>query len=88
MIGQHMFADCTSLHSIVLPKDTKKIDDYAFWNCSSLQSIILPPGTLELGHEPFAYCAALEEVHAPRNIKLTNTLGKGCSPVLQGITPY
>ena len=87
-IGQYMFADCTSLHSIQLPKDTKKVDDHAFWNCSSLQTITLPPTTLELGREPFAYCTALEEVRAPRDIKLTNTLGKACSPVLQGITRY
>jgi hypothetical protein len=83
-----MFADCTSLYSIVLPKATKKVDDYAFWNCSSLQSIVLPPSTLELGREPFAYCSALEEVQAPRNISIADAIGKGCSPALQGLTRY
>lgn len=88
IIGQHMFADCTSLYSIILPKATKKVDDYAFWNCSSLQSIVLPPTTLELGREPFAYCSALEEVQAPRNISIADAIGKGCSPALQGLTRY
>jgi hypothetical protein len=49
-----MFAGCTSLRKILLPNQTRKIDDYAFFDCPALQTITIPPTTTELGQAPFS----------------------------------
>ena len=54
VIGNHMFAGCTSLRKILLPNQTRKIDDYAFFDCPALQTITIPPTTTELGQAPFS----------------------------------
>lgn len=86
VIGSSMFANCSSLKSIVLPQKTKVILDYAFRKCSSLKSIVIPPSTISMGRDPFRDCESLEEVKIPKNISVNS--GKicvGCSPAVEAI---
>lgn len=84
IIGKYMFAGCSSLNAIRLPKQTKKIDDYAFMECSSLQEITIPPTVQELGALPFYFCHSLEKIEIPKHCT-TDKKGiiKNCSPAQQ-----
>jgi hypothetical protein len=88
IVGKYMFADCSSIRKIVLPKTTQGIDDYAFFNCSSLQTIRLPESTKKVGKFPFYHCTSLEEIMAPRAINISLNIAEKCSPALQEITQY
>jgi hypothetical protein len=80
VIGKYMFYDCTSLHTIVLPESTTKVDDYAFRDCSSIQTIRLPLSVEESGKKPFSNCTSLETVEAPASLHLTRDCYEDCSP--------
>lgn len=88
VIGKHMFADCSSLCAIILPNDTKKIDDYAFLRCISLQGIRLPEKVEEVGKTPFHTCTVLEKVLAPKKMSSSWTICEKCSPVLRKVERY
>ena len=87
-VGAFMFADCSSLHSIILPETTRKIDSYAFFRCSSLQQIRLPEHIEEAGKTPFSNCTSLEIVEAPRGFKPKGLLYEKCSPIMKKLTLY
>ena len=84
VIGKYMFAGCTSLNSIRLPEQIKKVDDYAFMECSSLQQISIPHAVQELGVIPFYYCHSLETIELPQQCTTDKKgIAKNCSPGLQ-----
>lgn len=88
VIGQQMFANCSSLRSIILPKNIKMIDNYAFFGCVSLQSIRIPEKTESAGKIPFHYCVSLEKISAPRNMSTDGPICEECSPALRQVTRY
>lgn len=88
IIGKKMFADCTSLHKIILPKETKMIDDYAFMRCFSLQEIRIPEKVKEVGKTPFSSCTILERVVVPKGMTSKNAICDHCSPILRTIERY
>lgn len=61
VIGEQMFADCTSLSVVKLPQKVKSISDYAFYNCNSLQNIIIP-SKAERGNNIFQDCPAIIDI--------------------------
>lgn len=61
VIGEQMFADCTSLSVLKLPQKIKSVSDYAFYNCNSLQSIIIS-SKAERGNNIFQDCPVLTDV--------------------------
>ena len=56
------FERCTSLQSITLPSNLKRIDCNTFWNCSSLQSISIPASVTDLGDKPFYGCSSMNSI--------------------------
>ncbi|MBQ9533591.1 MAG: leucine-rich repeat protein [Prevotella sp.] len=42
VIGDMLFANCTSLRRVVIPEGLTLIDNSAFNNCYSLDSLIIP----------------------------------------------
>lgn len=89
IIGKCMFANCSSLKSLVLPITIEKVDNYAFAECTSLTSIILPPSTESIGKDPFRGCCSLEEVIIPRRVAVKDgTICEGCSPILRSVKRY
>ena len=89
VIGERMFADCSSLQDIQLPLSTKSIGSYAFIRCSSLQTMHVPPKVSEMGNKPFQDCLSLEKVEVPRGVQThRDGTAANCSPVLKGIIRY
>ena len=88
IIGKKMFSNCSSLHEIVLPRNSKMIDDYAFLGCISMQVIKIPKKVKEVGDTPFHSCIVLEKVIAPQDMTSKGSLCENCSPVLQKVDRY
>ena len=88
VIGKYMFSDCTSLHGIILPEKTTKIDTYAFMGCECLQQIRLPKSTKEAGQTPFMRCVSLEQVEVPRGFMPKGKMCERCSPALSKLKVY
>lgn len=60
VIGQGLFANCTSLTHITLPASVTTIEKDAFEGCTSLQKIEIPAGIVSL--LPSSGCTALEDI--------------------------
>ncbi|MBR1933249.1 MAG: C10 family peptidase [Prevotella sp.] len=66
IVTPYLFADCDNLQQIVIPKDTKSIEDAAFMNCKSLVSMELPPSVKEITEGCFMTCYQLRQVYYHR----------------------
>ena len=62
-IGYALFKNCTSLTSIVIPKNVKTIGKEAFINCSSLSSIVIPVSVTSIDDDAFANCSNLSTIY-------------------------
>lgn len=78
-IGDHAFANCTSLVSLAIPASVKTIGTHAF-DGSGLMSIALPSGLQTIEAGTFANCDTLTSVSIPASVK---TIGEqafyGCA---------
>lgn len=84
-----MFSNCSSLNSIIIPSDTKAIEDYAFLSCSSLVKFRVPSHVVSLGKKLFYYCYTLEKIEIPLKFQGDySDLADECSPFLKEITLY
>ncbi len=89
IVGSRMFAHCTSLHEIKLPKATREVGSYAFAGCTSLQEIRVPEKVETLGRMPFSHCTALEKILVPSKAEMSpQGTAEDCSPVLKSVTLY
>lgn len=70
VIGRHMFAECTSLQTIILPVSATKILKGAFVNCSQLSTIRIPHKIKEFDTDVFEGCVSLSRVEIPYDCKL------------------
>ena len=72
-IGDHAFAGCTSLATVVLPSDLETLGSYAFYGTAITEITI--PGTLDaIGEQAFGACTSLTAVTLSEGIR---TIGKG-----------
>jgi hypothetical protein len=67
-IGDHAFAYCTRLQSVIIPDSVTSIGDGAFWRCTSLASITLPDSVTSIGGSAFWDCTSLKSVTLPNGI--------------------
>lgn len=67
-IGAFAFNWCTSLESVKLPEQVKKLDSGCFSYCMALESIKVPEGVAELGDCVFAG-SAIKEITLPDSIE-------------------
>lgn len=73
-----LFIDGEIIEHIVVPKEVKKINDYAFSGCRSLKTVKILGGT-EIGRGAFEGCSQLEEVVLSDEIKKIGELAfEGC----------
>lgn len=59
------FADCESLHEIVLPDGLTRLCSYAFENCRNLQTVKLPNSINSIENNTFDGCHRLSTIHLP-----------------------
>lgn len=68
-IAPYMFYKCSSIISIVLPKNIKKIGLYAFYQCEKLENINIPEGVASIGDYAFAH-SKLPSLNIPNTTKI------------------
>lgn len=66
-IGKASFANCDSLHQVVMPYSVKEIGDSAFANCANLKSVSLPVQLERIGENAFRGCG-LRTISFPQSI--------------------
>nr|WP_301840081.1 leucine-rich repeat domain-containing protein [uncultured Prevotella sp.] len=59
VLGAYAFYGCTSLVSLILPKDITKIGEWAFYECSKLTDIAIPASVTSIGKVAFSGCSGL-----------------------------
>ena len=75
-IGEHAFAGCKSLTSVIIPEGVTSIDSDddngfinpgAFMNCESLRSIIIPGSVINIGNNAFKDCSSNLTIYTPHD---------------------
>lgn len=78
-ISLAMFAGCTALHSISLPKSLQSINNYAFQDCEKLKTLSHLDSLISLGNNVFEGCKALSNIELPKSLHSIGTeCFKGC----------
>ncbi len=78
-IPTEFFSTCTAVKNVKLPKNLKKIGDYAFYYCEELASIEIPEGVTEIGESAFGQ-SGIEEITLPKLVeKIGNWSFAECS---------
>lgn len=71
MLASYMFANCSSLETIVLPQSaSEKFDTstYMFMNCTKLNSVVLPSDCTIIPTYAFSGCSALANIIVPDSV--------------------
>ena len=63
LVTPYLFANCDNLQYILLPDNTKGIEDAAFAFCNSLKYIVLPPNVETVSEGSFMLCYNLRNVY-------------------------
>lgn len=66
--GTGIFANCSKLKEVKLPKNIKRITDYMFQYCSALEQIQLPDSLKEVGYAAFDW-SGLTSVNLPDSLE-------------------
>jgi len=83
-----MYAD-TYIKSVVLPKTTKVIAEYAFYDCSSLTSIEIPTGVMSIDAGAFYDCSSLTSIEIPASVtRIGYAAFYGCSNLISITVDY
>ncbi len=67
-IPTEFFGTCKAVNNVKLPKNLKKIGDYAFYYCEGLASIEIPEGVTDIGESAFGQ-SGIEEITLPKSVK-------------------
>jgi len=68
LIGYGMFANCTHLQKLLLPDNTREIEENAFKNCPALKSFLIPATTAKIMPSDSCSQLAAIEVSAGNNV--------------------
>lgn len=88
VLGAYAFYGCTSLVSLVLPKDITKIGERAFQECSKLTDIAIPASVTSIGKVAFVDCTSLTSIMIPFGVVSIEwmTFG-GCTSLTDIVIP-
>ena len=56
------FQNCSSLHSLIIPKKTTELGEYSFSGCKELQTISIPKSVTTIQNNVFDDCISLREM--------------------------
>ena len=68
-IANGAFKSCSTLTSVILPKQTEEIEEEAFSGCNRLKEIYFPNSTKRIGIAAFEECTGLEEIIIGTNLE-------------------
>ncbi len=86
-IGKACFSG-SSIQSIVVPKNIKKIKMSTFSHCENLTDVTLPEGLLEIGTEAFHNCERLINITIPSSVqKIGDGAFRDCSSLKNIVIP-
>ena len=78
-IGEHAFADCSSLENVNIPDGVTGIGYYAFNDCGKLKSVNIPGRLTEIESGLFSHCNSLASISIPDGItKIDEMAFLGC----------
>ena len=83
VLGAYAFYGCTSLVSLILPKDITKIGEWAFYECSKLTDIAIPASVTSIGKVAFSGCKGLTGITIPSSV---TSIGGGAFSGCSGLT--
>lgn len=63
-----IFWNCTTLKTVVLPDDIKKLDTNMFRGCTNLANIAIPDSVTEIRGSVFSGCLALKHIVIPPSV--------------------
>jgi hypothetical protein len=69
-IGAREFAECTSLHEILIPHAVKAIKDRATYQCTQMITAGLGEGLEEIGEWAYQECRSQHEILIPPAVKV------------------
>jgi len=67
-IKNEVFSECSSLTSIIIPNNVKRIGEQAFYSCTNLTSITIPIGVTSIEDQAFYGCDKLSSVNIPNSV--------------------
>ncbi len=67
-ISSYMFSGCTSLKSIILPKNSTSIGHCAFLGCTNLTNITIPENVMLIQSAAFYECINLTGINIPNDV--------------------
>ena len=74
VIGDHAFAVCEGLESVVIPDGVTRIGAEAFHGCTSLREVVIPGSVTDIGWDAFRGCTSLASVTIPSGV---TSIGSG-----------
>ena len=79
IVGDHAFAECSSLTSVIIPNSVLEIRRGAFYACNALTSITIPNSVMAILDGAFSDCISLESLTLPDGIDtIASELFYGC----------
>lgn len=79
-MGNCMFWGCSTLESVILPKDISVIGEAALSSCLNLKNVIIPESVIEVKIAAFNSCRSLTEVQLPSGLQeIGSDAFHGCS---------
>lgn len=79
-INQSAFEGCSSLTSVILPKNLGNLSNNVFKNCTALTRIIFNDNLISIGNNTFEGCISLTNIVLPNNLQSIGIEAfKGCS---------
>lgn len=68
IVGDHAFAECSSLTSVIIPNSVLEIGRGAFSECEAMTSVSIPNSVTGIEEYAFMYCSSLETIDIPNSV--------------------
>ena len=79
-LGNCMFWGCSTLESVILPKDISIIGEAALSSCLNLKNVVIPESVIEVKIAAFNSCRSLTELQLPGGLQeIGSDAFHGCS---------
>ena len=84
-IGDSVFYNCQSLHSVTISSTVRTLGIRAFARCRSLTSVVLPEGLVDISDYAFEECDRLQSVVLPNSVRTLGIRAFACCRSLTSV---